>query len=801
LRQWKAIDACSSLERMCHRRVGFRSLAFGWFVTGGLALGCADGGGTDGNSSSSDSGTTAEDGDARVLGTQSTSSNGDAATANPDTSSIDAGISTNGEESSESTRVSDDAGSVSQASTAPRDGGVTTSTHGGNDASLTTDVHSTATSESTPTTSSNPTSNSIPPDTVSSSNDDASDGGTNVVVELPPRPEPTIPAVPSFAFDETSCEAPRMGTQTIELQADIIDLDGIDCILGDLNIWPTSLIDLSGLESLRYVRGDVLVGVSQSLNSFSGLASLETIGGSLTIQQTPVLVSATGLSGLKRVGGDVRILQNVTLQTLNGLDALEAIGGSLVLTDNQNLNLLGDGLAALTYVGGLFTLKNNPYLLGLSLDAFEHAAGGLYVSDNAALSNITLPELKYSGADIVLTNGATTTIDMSGLEATLGDLHVSLNDEGVPFSDLASADFGALEVVGGELFVSGGADLLALAWPELVFVDGNLLLGAAEAVLDLDLPKLARVGGDLRLQNLDRLRSVELPNLIQVGGTLALTGGDRLENAHFPELVSVTELVSATQLPILQTLELPGLVTAGGFTLEQCGQELLSLETVDVSSLRTLTDEWYVAYSSGSPTFIAPELTDVGAFAFEYNDFVSIEGFPKLASIAADLVVQHHEQLIEVRGFDNLTSVGGDVWILDNQQLGDLTGFERLSTVTGMLTFEELPVLSRIVLQVSSLAELHVTDCGMGTVALPELVSAYVLLFNDNSGLTCLHLPKLSTMEPISFGNSPIFAVNSSFSMPACQVDAIRAQINADDLIYSNSFTDTTATCSGESCF
>lgn len=642
-------------------------------------------------------------------------------------------------------------------------------------------------------------------DTAATSQQTGDDTGGNgpLFPELPPRPEITIPAVPNFEFDESSCITPRMGTQTVELQADIIDLQGIDCILGDLQIWPASLLDVSGLESLRYVSGDVLVGVSQTLNSLVGLGGLEFIGGDLTIQQTPVLVSTTGLSGLQRVGGNVRILENVTLQTLAGLDGLEAIGGALELTDNQNLNLLGGGLEALEYVGGVFTVKDNRYLLNLNtLASLKYAAGGLYVSNNAALTNVSAPALTYSGGDVVIANGATTTLAMGALEGVAGALKILPNDEGVAFSSLSSADFGALRVVGGELLVGVGPDMLELAMPQLTFVDGPLRVGGAEAVLTLELPQLARVGGEFRLQSMERLRSVELPSLLEVTGHVSLASNARLTDVHFPQLVNAGGSVYASDLPLLATVGFPRLVTAGGFSIWQCGNELGSLGTIDLTSLLEVEDEFSVAYSSGEPQFVAPKLTQVGALTFEDNDFVSIAGFPRLREVGADLVVQHHPQLTSVTGFDRLTTVGGDVWVLQNPELGDLAGLEHLTDVAGTLTFEALPQLSELVLNVKNVSELYVTDCGMSTVALPELVSGYVILFNENPSLTCLHVPKLTTMEPASFGNPPMFAVNMSYAMPTCQLDAIRAQIvDADDLIYSAGFSDATAVCSGERCW
>jgi hypothetical protein len=341
--------------------------------------------------------------------------------------------------------------------------------------------------------------------------------------------------------------------------------------------------------------------------------------------------------------------------------------------------------------------------------------------------------------------------------------------------------------------------LLGLELPKLTFVDGSLVIGAIEAVLDLDFPVLASVGSDLTIAQAFRLREIVFPKLLAVEGVLGVNRSERLAGVRFPELRQAAGGVVLFDVKSLATVDLARMETAGGLSIKNAGTELGSLRSVKLDSLRTLSKEFYVGHSSGTPTFDAPRLESAGAFAFESVDFPEITGFPALASVGADLVIQK-SSTTSVTGFDSLESVGKDVWILDNAALTDLSGLRAIRTVAGNFTLQGCPTLSELTMDLESARRLEIRRNGVGTIDLARLERGSQIFIVENGGLACLHMPSLTSVIPATPNESAIFSVVQNYSLAGCQVDAIIARIMADGLIATNAYNDETGTCEGGAC-
>lgn len=106
-----------------------------------------------------------------------------------------------------------------------------------------------------------------------------------------------------------------------------------------------ALVDLTGLEALRQVQGDLLIGRrlrndlgnpcdwslvpagNAGLQSLAGLAALSDVGGAFAIACHPNLVDLASLSQLTTVAEALLLLDNPALVQLGGLgDALETVG-------------------------------------------------------------------------------------------------------------------------------------------------------------------------------------------------------------------------------------------------------------------------------------------------------------------------------------------------------------------------------------------------------------------------------------------------------------------------------------------
>jgi hypothetical protein len=90
-------------------------------------------------------------------------------------------------------------------------------------------------------------------------------------------------------------------------------------------LWGTQyLINLTGLEGLNSIGGDLNIMGNSGLNSLMGLENLTVIGGSLAIHGNDILISLTGLESLNVIGGELSIGNNTFLSSLSGLDSIEA---------------------------------------------------------------------------------------------------------------------------------------------------------------------------------------------------------------------------------------------------------------------------------------------------------------------------------------------------------------------------------------------------------------------------------------------------------------------------------------------
>ena len=187
-------------------------------------------------------------------------------------------------------------------------------------------------------------------------------------------------------------QASNPGCTEIEGDIDIFDdditnLNGfsvLTSIAGSLSIkWANSLVDLSGLENITSIGGDLYIGVlstwkqggNDSLINLDGLSGLKSIGGNLYIGFNASLTSIEGLSNLTSIGGSLEIEGNASMPNLNGLENLTSIPGNLEIGDfggwktqscyGNPLLLNLDGLSGIDNVGGYLSIECNDMLMSL----------------------------------------------------------------------------------------------------------------------------------------------------------------------------------------------------------------------------------------------------------------------------------------------------------------------------------------------------------------------------------------------------------------------------------------------------
>ena len=179
------------------------------------------------------------------------------------------------------------------------------------------------------------------------------------------------------------------GDVTIQTEEDIeriAKIKGPITIAGNLRIQMTELRDLSRLDNILYVEGNLVIYENRSLELIGGLNNLRRVGGSLVIANNYVLEHLDGFGALESVGGDLWISSNELLEDVFGFENLRKIGGDLDISDNKNLVLM-PGLKALEEVGGRFEISENKKLKGIAtFESLETIGGEVRIENNPRLA-------------------------------------------------------------------------------------------------------------------------------------------------------------------------------------------------------------------------------------------------------------------------------------------------------------------------------------------------------------------------------------------------------------------------------
>ncbi len=183
--------------------------------------------------------------------------------------------------------------------------------------------------------------------------------------------------------------------------------EGWTSIDGNLTIYHTNLSDLSFLENVTEVTGNVDIYSNLSLVSLNGLSKLKKIGGYLSIssnhslgecydrghtfEEYPIVCrgydhhfsSMNALHSLEEIGGYL-LIENNGIKNLDGFRNLKKIGDVLMITHNLNLKNI-DGLSNLKSVNGYVNICDNTNLM--AIPDFITKLG-----EKDSIQNIQLPE-------------------------------------------------------------------------------------------------------------------------------------------------------------------------------------------------------------------------------------------------------------------------------------------------------------------------------------------------------------------------------------------------------------------------
>ena len=599
-------------------------------------------------------------------------------------------------------------------------------------------------------------------------------------------------------------------------------LEGVTQLTSGLTISGVNVTSLQALHCLVAVSGPVLI-TSTSLVTLSGLDSLSSIGGYLYIASNPSLTNTNSLSGLQTVTGAIGFesdqgLQDVALPSLTSVGTAglpDGFTGSLVfnvlasLTDidvrslattpsNVQFTTIGSQAAGplTTNFSSLTTINGTLYFSGVanlqSMSGFgslEAVAGSLTLNALASLQNV-------GGL------GALTTV---GAPGTVASLYIASNPALTDINGLSS-----LQMVTGAIGFESDSALTSAALPALTSVGtagladgftGSVVFNVLASLTDIDVRSLATTPSNVQFTTIGSQAAGPLTtnfaSLTTINGTLYFSGVANLQTmSGFGTLGTVRGSLTLNALASLQNVGgLGGLTTVGApgtvASLYIASNPSLT-NTNGLSGLQTVTGAIGFESDSALTSAALPALTSVGTAGLPdgftgslvFNVLASLTNIDVRSLATTPSNVQFTTIGSQAAGplttnFASLTTINGTLYFSGVANLQTMSGFGTLGTVRGSLTLNALASLHNVgglgalttVGAPGTVASLYIasnpalTDIN-GLSSLQTVTGA--IGFESDSALTSAALPALTSVGTAGladgFTGSVVFNVLASLT-------------------------------------
>ncbi len=237
----------------------------------------------------------------------------------------------------------------------------------------------------------------------------------------------------------------------------------------------------------------------------------------------PNIGSLAKLGQLKGVN-DLELV-DTNLKTIDTALPL-VVYGSVTITGNKQLTSLANlSIENADDLTTSYVIRNN--LLLASLDGLKYvkaSEGELRISDNPALSDITLDELTTVAGALTISNTGATHLDLGSLQ-TVNRLEISGNTKLTTFDGLTTS------TIQGDFVLRGNTALANLgSVSSLQRVEGNVVIDGNNGLANLDaFSGLQYITSSLTITNNTQLATVgHFSHLSGIGTTVTLTGNTAL---------------------------------------------------------------------------------------------------------------------------------------------------------------------------------------------------------------------------------------------------------------------------------
>jgi hypothetical protein len=395
---------------------------------------------------------------------------------------------------------------------------------------------------------------------------------------------------------------------------------GCTIIEGDVTIYGENIKDLSGLNVLETIGGELFISECDSLISLNGLNNITTIGGTVFISFNRRFKDLTGLENLTSINGEIWIQNHDSLQSLNGLERLIAINGRLLIGGNTML----------TNLEGISNIDPN-------------SITKLLISSNNSLSDCS----SQSICDFV--NNPSGSIDIFDNSPGCNYPYEIASKCGFVMPCLPYGNY--------NLFDQNQIDSFSSNYPDCVELNGQVRI----------------TGNDIT--NLNGLNSITSINgSIEVSSTSlsSLEGLEAIDTiSEYFDIVLNNNLISVEGLDNLKFI---------GQDLDIIQNHQLE-NFVGFNSLTTVGDFlrfWYNSKLKSISGFSNLSSIDGNLWIETHSSLTDLSGFAHLDSVGEQLYFRGNTALQDLSGLESLSFVGTSVYIINNDSLLSLNGINNI---------------------------------------------------------------------------------------------------------------------------
>jgi len=505
----------------------------------------------------------------------------------------------------------------------------------------------------------------------------------------------TQAAVDAFSVDFATCT---------NIQGDLI-------IIGDET---NSIHDLSGLNQIEFVGGNLTILDNDSLTTLHGLHFISAVGGSVNISRNHNLIDLDGVQGVTTIGENLIIGSLFKLESLEGLHNLNSIAGFLdVFSCPKIVNFTG--LGALNSLDAIVVNGCSELINFEGLGSLSTIDGAVKITSNSNLENL-------SGFDDLISIAGNLTIHSN---ASLLNLE-GLND---------------LTTVGGSVSIKSNPTLVTLnALKNIFSIGGNYYIEAnanlSQIVGFLGSIALTTIGERFWIESNPALASLDAFNSVtSVGLSLRIFNNFSLTSiGGFNSLQSVTGVTVSSNNNITSISGFPNINTIGGVNIS--GNDKLGI----LNGFTNLDTASGIGVSGNDvlSSFSFSSLKETNGLSISGNPNLTDINLPSLKKINGDFDILGNDGLISLSSIGQLETINGELKLQSNNSLNSLNGLSSLSLIEGNLSLFNLPELQVIELPVLTEVgqDFVITQCVNSSFAgletLKKIGNRFYLLNNES---------------------------------------------------------------------